>query len=88
MNIKIIRSKRKTVSLSVDDDLNAVVRAPFGTTDIVINEFVNCNKEWLEKAVERKKSQLEKTNLSEEDVEVLRKLAKELIPQRVEYYSS
>ena len=88
MEIKIIKSKRKTISLCVDDELNAVVRAPFGVSDKRINEFIHSNKEWLAKAVERKKAQLEKTNLSEDEIKALIKLAGEIIPKRVEYYSA
>lgn len=88
MKIKIIKSNRKTISLSVDDSLNAVVRAPYGTSDKKIDEFVSGNMEWLEKAAERKKVLLEKTNLSEEEIKALTKLAKEIIPKRIEYFSA
>lgn len=88
MEIKIYKSNRKTISLCVDDDLNAVVRAPYGVTDKKINEFVNKNKLWLKRAAERKKAQLEKSNLSEDEIKALIKTAKEIIPERVEYFST
>ncbi|MCH5321598.1 MAG: M48 family metallopeptidase [Eubacterium sp.] len=88
MEVKVYKSNRKTISLSVDDDLNAVVRAPYGVTDKKISEFVNKNKAWLERAIERKKAQLEKNNLSEDEINALIKTAKEIIPERVEYFSS
>lgn len=88
MEVKIYRSNRKTISLSVDDDLNAVVRAPNGVTDKKINEFVNKNIAWLERAVERKKAQLEKNNLSEDKINSLIIMAKDIIPERVEYFSA
>ena len=88
MEVKIYKSNRKTISLSVDDDLNAVVRAPNGVTDKKINEFVNKNIAWLERAVERKKAQLEKNNLSEDEINSLIKMAKDIIPERVEYFSA
>lgn len=88
MDIKIIRSKRKTLSLSVDDELNAVVRAPFYVSSKKINEFVSSNAQWLEKAVERKETQLKKYDLSDDEIAELVNRAKEIIPQRVERYSS
>lgn len=88
MEIRIYRSNRKTISLSVDDELNAVVRAPYGVSDKNINEFVGKSKAWLEKAIERKKVQLEKSNLSENEINTLIKMAKDIIPERVEYFSS
>lgn len=87
MEIKIIKSDRKTLSLSVDDELNAVVRAPFFTADKVITDFINSNQQWLEKAIEHKKIQLAKYNLPEEEILRLTALAKEYIPARVKYYS-
>lgn len=88
MDVKIIRSKRKTLSLSVDDELNAVVRAPFYVATEKINEFVSDNSVWLEKAVKRKEAQLKKYDLSDAEIEELINQAKKIIPQRVEYYSS
>lgn len=88
MDIKIIRSKRKTLSLSVDDDLNAVVRAPLYISTKQINKFVSDNTEWLEKAVKHKDTQLKKYDLSDDEIAELVNKAKEIIPQRVEYYSS
>lgn len=87
MEIKVIRSKRKTISLSVDDNLNAVVRVPYGVSNEKINDFVESNREWLMKATKRKKAQLERTDLSDEEIQDLIHLAKDVIPKRVEYYS-
>lgn len=87
MEIKVIKSRRKTISLSVDDNLNAVVRAPYGVSNEKINDFVEHNREWLMKATERKKAQLERTDLSDDEIQDLIHLAKDVIPKRVEYYS-
>lgn len=87
MEIKVIKSKRKTISLSVDDNLNAVVRVPYGVSNEKINDFVESNREWLMKATKRKKAQLERTDLSDEEIQDLIHLAKDVIPKRVEYYS-
>ncbi len=87
MEIKVIKSRRKTISLSVDDNLNAVVKAPYGVSNEKINDFVEHNREWLMKATERKKAQLERTDLSDDEIQDLIHLAKDVIPKRVEYYS-
>ena len=87
MDIKIIKSKRKTLSLSVDDELCAVVKAPYFVTNKEINAFVSKNEAWLENAIARKKKQLEKYDISEEKKNELINLAKEYLPERVEYYS-
>lgn len=87
MDIKIIKSKRKTLSLYVDDELCAVVKAPYFVTNKEINAFVAKNEVWLETAIARKKKQLEKYDISEENKNELINLAKEYLPERVEYYS-
>lgn len=87
MDILVIRAKRKTMSLSVNDDLQAVVRAPFAVPEKDIREFVESNSAWLEKAVLRKQKQLERYNISDDEKEQLKSLAKQVIPKRVEYYS-
>lgn len=87
MDILVIRAKRKTMSLSVNDDLQAVVRAPYGASEKSIKEFVESNSAWLEKAVLRKQKQLERYDISDDEKEQLKSLAKQVIPKRVEYYS-
>lgn len=87
MDIKIIKSNRKTLSLCVDDELCAVVKAPYFVSDKEINAFVSKNEAWLNNAVKRKKKQLDKYDISEDKKNELIKLAKEYLPKRVEYYS-
>ena len=88
MAIKIIRSGRKSLSLSVDDELNVVVRAPYNTNDALINDFVSKNSQWISKAVERKKAYLSRVNIADNKVESLIRQAKDIIPKRVDYFSS
>lgn len=88
MAIKIIRSGRKSLSLSVDDELNVVVRAPYNTNDALINDFVSKNSLWISKAVERKKAYLSRVNITDNEVESLIRQAKDIIPKRVDYFSS
>ncbi len=88
MAIKIIRSGRKSLSLSVDDELNVVVRAPYNTNDALINDFVSKNSQWISKAVERKKAYLSRVNIADNEVESLIRQAKDIIPKRVDYFSS
>lgn len=88
MDIVIVRAKRKTMSMSVNDDLQAVVRAPYSVSEKVIREFVKSNSSWLEKAVARKQKQLERYDVSEKEKAELKALAQQVIPERVEYYSA
>ena len=87
MEIKITRSNRKTLSLSVDDKLCAIVKAPYFVTNKEINAFVSKNEVWLNNAIARKKKQLEKYDISDDKKKELIELAKNYLPKRVEYYS-
>ena len=42
MEIKIIKSNRKTLSLSVDDDMRAVVKAPY--LMMLLNRLIAADK--------------------------------------------
>ncbi len=50
MEIKIIKEKRKTISLKLLDSAHAVVKAPNRMSDAKINEFISEKRSWLDKA--------------------------------------
>ena len=85
---EVIYSSRKSLAIQVDSDCNIVVRAPYGVSQKSIDEFVLDKKQWLEKTV---MSQLERKKrrkiYTAEEIELLRKKAKEILPQKVEYYA-
>ena len=84
----LIRSKRKTVAVQVTENGEVVVRAPEHYSERKIRKFLSEHEEWIENAVqkqlERKSGRL---SLSDEDVKKLKKLAKEVLTERVEYFS-
>ncbi len=85
---KIIRSNRKTVSIQVDSDCNITVRAPYRVSEKEIENFVLDKKEWLEKAVLKQMNRSKnKREYTDDDVKLLRKMAKEVLPEKVQYYS-
>ena len=87
MEYKIIKSNRKTISLSINDELVPVVRAPVFADNSKIDSFVKSNSVWINKTIERKKQQLEKYNLTDDKLNELIANAKAYIPLRVDYYS-
>ena len=46
---KVIRSKRKTISLQVSDNATLIVRAPFKVSDEIINRVILKHSNWIEK---------------------------------------
>ena len=59
-NIKIIRAKRKSVSIRVSDEGLVVVRAPKNVSDAKLNKFLNKSGVWINKKLIENKKQNEK----------------------------
>jgi len=53
LKYKIVRSKRKTLSLVIKNDCTLEVRSPFRVSDKIIDEFVKLKRDWIEKAIKR-----------------------------------
>ena len=86
--IKVIRSKRRTMALTVDDELNVIVRAPFLMPDKVISDFIKQNEKWIEKQTEKKRQYFENhPPLTKEQEAELKKAALEILPQKVKHYA-
>ena len=51
MNFKLVRSKRKSVSISVLPDNSVIVRCPYHMSESRIREFVESKRSWIEKVV-------------------------------------
>ena len=92
MNIKIIKSRRKSISLQIKDVDDVVVRAPYRMSQKEIKEFIDKHQDWLKKNLEKlSKERAEEeviTPLSETEVRALADRACKIIPERVEYFAS
>ena len=88
MEYKVIKSNRKTMTLSVNDNLEVTVKAPIFVSNSSIDDFVKRNALWINNAIDNKKKQLEKFDLSDGEIDALVKKAKAVIPSRVEHYSN
>lgn len=85
----LIRSKRKSVSIQVDADCNIIVRAPLRLSQKELDKILLEKKVWLEKAIiSQREKKKEIKEYSEDDIKLLRKKAKEVIPPKVEYYAN
>ena len=91
MNIEILRSKRKTMSLEVTKDLRVLVRAPYKMPQQEIERFVKDKALWIEKSLEKMRKRKEETETQEkfstEDIKRLAKEALEVVPGKVAYYA-
>lgn len=84
----LIRSGRKTLAIQVTKDAEVIVRAPFRCSQKRIDEFLAQHDKWINKHLEKaKKESRNRNELSYEDIEKLRKKAKEILPSKVEHFS-
>lgn len=92
-DIRIIRSRRKTISLQIDEKLQVTLRAPLRMPDSAVREFIEEKTPWIEKQMRKMKERqdaLEAEPTETLTVDELRELAKEaaaLIPGRVSFYA-
>ena len=62
---KVIRSKRKTISLQVSDDATLTIRAPFEVSEEIINRVILKHSNWIEK--KKKEMQLRDIKFSKKE---------------------
>lgn len=85
---RLIRSRRKTVSLEITRELEILVRAPMRMSQTAINTFVDKNRGWIADKLERRRRYLQKyPEPTPEEIRQLRQRAKAELPDRVAYYS-
>lgn len=85
----LIRAKRRTMSLQLDRDGGAVVRAPYGVKKEVIDRFVLTHENWLRRAREKQQARhLAHPEPTEEERKALIARAKEYLPARVAHWST
>ena len=84
----LIRARRRTMSLQLDRDGRAVVRAPYGVKREFIDRFVAEHEDWLNRAREKQQNRrLAHPEPTDEERKVLIARAKEYLPMRVDYWS-
>ena len=84
----LIRAKRRTMSLQLDRDGNAVVRAPYGVKKEFIDRFVAEHEDWLAHAREKQQNRrLAHPEPTGEERKALLAQAREYLPMRVDYWS-
>ncbi len=92
-DIRIVRSRRKTISIQIDENLQLTVRAPLRMPDSAVRKFIEERADWIEKNMRKMMERQEALKVEPEDIltaEELRGLAKEAaeyIPGRVFFYA-
>lgn len=90
MEVKIIKSKRKTISVEVRTE-GVIVRVPQRMTKREIHVFLESKREWIEKHQTILKEQAETVKhlplYTEEEIKGFAKKAMKSIPERVRHYA-
>ena len=90
--IKVIRSRRKSISLEITKDCEILVRAPLRMPQKDIELFVKEKSDWLEKHLQKAKSRQQQRQqakpLTEEELHRLAELAKQVIPVKAAHYAN
>lgn len=87
MEYKFVKSNRKTVELSIGDDLIPMVKAPYGMSKRDIDAFVEKHILWIQRHMDKKRLQIEKIDVSAEEEVVAKEMALPYLTERTEHYS-
>lgn len=87
-SVEVVRSKRRTLSLSVEKDLRVLVRAPMRMDDAEVMRFVEKYRGWIEKHVALQRERRENAHeFSPEEVAALRRRALQLAEAGIRAYA-
>lgn len=86
MEYELIRSRKRSLSLTVDQDGKVIVRVPLRTPLYVVEDFVRRHESWIENK-KREVMASPKFRIGDEEKELLRQKAKEYLPQRTAHFS-
>lgn len=85
----LIRSDRRTLSLSVSRELTVVVRAPYRVPKAEIDRFVAEHETWIAAHMEKRRQHaLEYPEPTPEEEQMLRERAKQELPEKVAHYAA
>ena len=85
---RVVRSRRRTVALQVDQSGSVVVRAPMTLPVEEIRTFVEKHETWIHRQQQRQgRYRAEHPEPTPQEQEALRQQAKTLLPQRVAYWA-
>lgn len=86
---RVIKSKRKTAVIEIDEDCNLILRLPLRYSQKSVDKLISDHRDWIEKhMIIQREKQKNKIILSDEQINALKSRAKDIIPERVEYYSN
>ena len=87
--VEIRRSRRRTVSLSITDDLRVLLKVPLGVTDAEAAGFLQRHRRWIEKHLRLcRERRARAPSFSPEQVAALKERAARFAAERVPRYAA
>ena len=87
----IIKSFRKSCSITVERDGTVTIRAPFFMSERKIREIIDERKEWIERAQKKMASRSERLNsltpITSNEIKALKVTAKPIITEKVRHFA-
>ncbi len=88
INYRVVKSKRKTATIEIDENCNIILRVPLRFSQKSIEDLLSRHQSWIEKHLVIQKEKLKnRVVLSNEQINALKAKAKEIIPQKVQFYA-
>lgn len=90
--VEVIRSARKTLSISIADDGHIIARAPLRMSERDIERFIVSKTGWIRTHIEKRREEnsrvKELERFTPEEIKEMAEKALKIIPERVKYYAS
>ena len=87
----IQKSRRRSIAVSVLPDNRVLVKAPYGTPESMVQEFLITKKSWVTNQIEKQNREAQKAKelglLSDDEIKQIKKKARKVLPERVEYWA-
>ena len=93
LKVTVIRSRRKTVGIQINEDLTVTVKAPLRLSKKEIDRMLQEQEAWIITGIERMKKRVAEkkeedlAGFTESEVRLMADKAMKVIPERVEYFS-
>jgi predicted metal-dependent hydrolase len=91
--IKLIKSFRRTISISIEQDGSLTVRAPRGIANHHIDDFLKEKSSWIEKHISKAKEKDEKaraltSKIDSKKILYYKKKIRKILEERTQYFAS
>lgn len=88
-NVTVIPSRRKTISIAIEQDLRVVLRTPLQMTKAEIQRFLEEKQPWIQRHLEQMRQQCQSMEppLTEAELKALVDKAKAVLPRRAAYFA-